>query len=697
MTDANANELINETSPYLLQHAHNPVQWFPWGTQAIEKARREDKPILLSVGYSACHWCHVMAHESFEDPATAAVMNEFFVNIKVDREERPDLDKIYQRAHQLLTQRPGGWPLTMFLMPDDHMPFFGGTYFPNQSRHNLPAFADLLRRVAEVYQTQRDELRQQNHALLQALQSLRVSDTQATTMINPAPLDIARQQLENSLDAKHGGFGQAPKFPHTTSLERLLRHWAGSNGVDVRSLQMACFTLQRMALGGVQDQIGGGFCRYSVDDYWMIPHFEKMLYDNGPLLALYGQAYAATGERLFGDTAEHIATWTLREMQSAEGGYYSSLDADSEGVEGKFYVWSREQVRELLDEHQFELFARRYGLDRQANFEGQWYPHVFHDWDDLTEHFSLSEEDARATIDRAHARLFQAREQRPRPGRDDKVLTAWNALMIKGMAVAGRHMGRPEWIHSAQRSLDFLRATLWQDGRLLATYKDGHAHLNAYLDDYVFLIDAILELLQAQWRDGDLAFAIELADVVLAQFEDRKDGGFYFTADDHETLIDRPKPMGDESTPSGNGIAAYVFGRLGHVLGETRFLDAAERTLRAAWTSIEQLPYAHTTLLLGLEEYLYPPQTVILRGAHHDLAVWHKRSVRPYAPRRLTLAITDDAQQLPSLLTERRAPGGGEVIAYVCAGSSCLAPTADWDTFERQLTDHEFHAEIQWS
>jgi len=694
MPAAPTNALAHETSPYLLQHAHNPVHWHPWGEEALERARREDKPILLSIGYSACHWCHVMAHESFEDPATAAVMNELFVNIKVDREERPDLDKIYQRAHQLLTQRPGGWPLTVFITPDDHVPFFAGTYFPKESRYNLPGFTDLLQGVAEFYRDHHDDLRQQNQSLMEALQSL-VPTASHTGALGSAPLDGARKQLENSMDWQHGGFGRAPKFPHTTNLERLLRHWAGTGGSDTRALEMACVTLRHMAQGGLHDQVGGGFCRYSVDDHWMIPHFEKMLYDNGPLLAIYAEAFAATGDPLYRETAGAVAGWLMREMQSPEGGYYSSLDADSEGEEGKFYVWTQEEVRGLLDEQEYALFARRFGLDRKANFEAHWYPHVFADWDALSEAFDLEEPRVRELVDSARAKLFAARERRVRPGRDDKILTSWNALMIKGMAVAGRHLDRPDWIDSAERALDFIRATLWRDGRLQATYKDGRAHLNAYLDDYVFLMDAVLELLQARWRDGDLRFVLELADVVLEHFQDAEHGGFFFTADDHEQLIERPKPLGDESTPAGNGIAAFVFERLGHLLGDTRYLDAAERTLRAAWDAMADLPYGHTSLLLALEEHLQPPQTVVLRGDAAALTAWQRRCVEPYAPRRMSFAIPADATDLPGLLAERKAPGEG-VLAYVCSGTSCSAPVQALADLEPQLQPLEARATIEW-
>ena len=669
-----SNHLDAETSPYLRQHAQNPVQWYPWGAAALDKARRENKPILLSVGYSACHWCHVMAHESFEDPDTAAVMNELFVNIKVDREERPDLDKIYQTAHSLLTQRSGGWPLTMFLTPEGQIPFFGGTYFPKQERHGLPAFTDLMRRVEGAYREQATDIQKQNDSLLGVLSQISLGDAVAEHL-NAMPLDVARQQLEQQFDAQHGGFGQAPKFPHPTSLERLLRHWAGSlidqDRGDERALQMALSTLSQMGQGGLYDQLGGGFCRYSVDDQWMIPHFEKMLYDNGPLLALYSEAYAATGTALFKRIGTETAAWVMREMQSPEGGYYSTLDADSEGEEGKFYAWDREQIRTLLGEADYPLFARRYGLDRDANFEGRWHLHLFVDSDALAEEFNLSAAQVEQRIDRCRATLLAAREQRVHPGRDEKILTSWNGLMIKGMASAALHLGDQGYVASAERALDFIRATLWRDGRLLATYKDGKAHLNAYLDDYVFLIDGILELLQTRWRDGDLDFALQLAEVVLQHYQDPK-GGFFFTADDHETLIQRPKPLADDAMPSGNGVAAKVFNRLGHLLGEPRYLNAAERTLKAAWAQMENGPYGYTGLLLALEEQLNPVQTIVLRCDAAALPDWQQRAGEPYAPRRMVLAIPNDAAELPGALGLREARGSA--VAYVCSGGQCSPP-----------------------
>jgi uncharacterized protein YyaL (SSP411 family) len=447
-------------------------------------------------------------------------------------------------------------------------------------------------------------------------------------------------------------------------------------------LHIATYTLERMALGGVYDQLGGGFCRYSVDDYWMIPHFEKMLYDNGPLLALYAQAHAATGDPLFARIAQETAEWVMREMQAPEGGFYSTLDADSEGEEGKFYAWTRAEVRGLVGAD-YALFARRFGLDREPNFEGRYHLHVFVSLPDLAREFGLSEEAAVQRLDDARKKLFNARSQRIWPGRDEKILTSWNGLMIRGLAIAARHLERPDYAAAASRALDFIRTTLWRDGRLLATCKDGRAHLNAYLDDYVFLIDGILELLQVRWRDGDLAFAVELAEVVLAHFQDPA-GGFFFTADDHEALIQRPKPVSDDAMPSGNGVAATVFGRLGHLLGELRYVQAADRTLTALWPVIEQNAYACTALLLATEEHLFPGQMVVLRGEGAALEEWRRQCAQAYAPRRLCFAIPADATDLPGLLRERRPLG--EAVAYVCTGTHCAPPVTMRAELDKLLT-----------
>ncbi|MEW6515055.1 MAG: thioredoxin domain-containing protein [Pseudomonadota bacterium] len=576
------NRLAAETSPYLLQHADNPVAWQAWSEAALAQARTDNKPILLSIGYSACHWCHVMAHESFEDEPTAAVMNRLFVNIKVDREERPDLDQIYQSAHQMLTGRAGGWPLTLFLTPEG-TPFYGGTYFPKESRYGLPGFVELCERIGEIWRTRRHDIDKQNRELL-AVMNRRPSDQ--AIELDDQPIDHLRSILLGSHDRQHGGFGGAPKFPHPTDLAFLLHR-----PNDPEAQDAALFTLRRMAEGGIHDQLGGGFCRYSVDAEWEIPHFEKMLYDNGPLLGLYADAYALTGDAYFKEVAEGIVGWLQREMTSPEGAFYSSLDADSEHEEGKFYVWDRAQVALLLSPQESALAGRHWGLDQTPNFEGKhWHLKVA----------APLAEDETALLESARAKLFAARVKRVRPGCDDKILTSWNALMIEGLARAARIFERPDWLAAARCALDFLRTRHWQDGRLLATSRHGKAHLPAYLDDYAFLLAALLELMESDPRASDADFARRLADTLLDQFEDKESGGFFFTAHDHEALIQRPKTAHDNALPAGNGVAALALQRLGQRLGEGRYLGAARRTVLSFGAQLGQQPAGCATLLLAL-------------------------------------------------------------------------------------------------
>lgn len=652
------NRLSAETSPYLLQHADNPVDWQSWSEQALTQARLEGKPILLSIGYSACHWCHVMAHECFENEGVAAVMNRLFINIKVDREERPDLDQIYQTAHYMLTRRNGGWPLTMFLAPDGS-PFFGGTYFSREPRHGLPGFADLCEKVASAYAGRKDDIAAQAGELRAALMDTVPEAPTHRATLDRSPLDAAEAMLARAFDATHGGFGGAPKFPHPTDLAFLL----GRDNPQAR--EMALTTLRRMSEGGIYDQIGGGFCRYSVDERWEIPHFEKMLYDNGPLLGLCADAWAQSRDPLFADVTEDTAAWVLREMQDGEGGYYSSLDADSDGEEGKYYVWSRDEIARLLTPEESALAARRWGFDGPPNFEGRhWHARVAG---------PFQAEEA-ALLGAARRKLFTAREKRVRPGCDDKILTSWNALMIEGMAHAARVFRRDDWLHSAQRALDFLRRTLWRDGRLLATARHGRAHLDAYLDDHAFLLGALLELMQAEFRGDDLLFAVELADALLARFEDAEAGGFHFTAHDHETLIHRPKSGHDNATPAGNGIAAFALQRLGHLLGETRYLDAADRSLQLFWPHLWQSPGGFASLLRAIDEALAPPDIIILRGPASDLGGWVARLGA--SPRRMVLALPNGTPALPAALAT---PESGHVNAWVCCGVTCSAPMANID------------------
>lgn len=674
MNAAPPNRLAAETSPYLRQHAGNPVDWHPWGEAALEKARREDKPILLSIGYSACHWCHVMAHESFEDPETARVMNDLFVNIKVDREERPDLDKIYQLAHQILVRRPGGWPLTIFLDPRNHLPFFSGTYFPKEARYQLPAFTTICQKVAEYYHGSKDDLRKHQESFVGILSSVRPEGGAETP--DTALLSEARRVLESDFDAVNGGFGGAPKFPQASNLEFLLGCWFRSEKQDERALAMVEYSLERMAEGGLFDQVGGGFCRYSVDASWQIPHFEKMLYDNGVLLKLYAETYRATGNPLFRYAAEATAEWAIREMQASEGGFFSALDADSEGEEGKYYVWDRKEVKAVLDPEEYAVAEAHFGLDHTPNFEGYWHLHVEQPLPEVASRLGIAPDEAGARLASARAKLYAARERRVRPGLDDKILTAWNGLMIEGLAVAGRLLGREDFIAAAERAFEFIYHHCRRvDGRLLAACKDGQAHLNAYLDDYAFLLAAGLELLQCRWRTDDLRWLLSLADRLLDGFEDPEEGGFFFTSDDHEALIHRPKSLTDESTPSGNAVAALAILRLGRLVGDSRYTAAAERALAAAGPVLRRYPHGHGALLIALAESLAPGDFVVVRGRAEQLPTWTDAARGEDGPGRMVFAIPNEAGDLPGNLARHWAEAGE--VAYLCSGTTCLPPIRD--------------------
>ncbi|MFM9836081.1 MAG: thioredoxin domain-containing protein [Methylophilaceae bacterium] len=676
------NHLAEETSPYLLQHAENPVEWYPWGEAALTLAREQDKPILLSIGYSACHWCHVMAHESFEDAQIAALMNAHFVNIKVDREERPDIDQIYQTAHSMLSQRSGGWPLTVFLTPKQE-PYFTGTYFPKTARYQLPGFADLIPRVAQYYYEKRADVALQNQQLADALARTIPSASQVLAA-NESTIKLAFNSLESAFDFEHGGFGSAPKFPNPSDINLLLHQAKVGN---TRAQSMALQMLSAMANGGIYDQIGGGFCRYSVDERWNIPHFEKMLYDNGQLLFLYTDAWQINQEARFKQVVEETIAWLEREMLSQQGAFYSSLDADSvnangHSAEGAFYVWQVEEVKTLLTAEEFVVASNCFGFDRTPNFED---PHehsqAWHAY--LTR---IPEQIELDVLNRARKKMFEAREQRTRPGRDDKILTSWNALAIKGLARAGRIFSRPDWIALAQISVDFIKNTLWQNDKLLATCKDDRAHLNAYLDDYAFLLDALLECLQANYRAVDMAFSEDLAEALLENFE-AEDGGFYFTSHDHETLIHRPKSAYDNATPSGNGIAAVALQRLGHILGEPRYLQSAERALKAFDSSLQRSPASCANLCHGLSEFLVPPSIVILRGEANKLETWRKEIQKSYYPHHLFFYLDESANDLPQTLNRTIVENKTEkdVNAWVCKGVVCSPSIQDLQDLLKNL------------
>jgi uncharacterized protein YyaL (SSP411 family) len=663
------NRLASATSPYLRQHAGNPVDWRPWSEEALTLAKRQDKPILLSIGYSACHWCHVMAHESFEDPAVAALMNERFVNIKVDRKERPDLDQIYQTAHALMTRRSGGWPLTMFLTPDG-APYYAGTYFPKLPRYGMPGFLDILPRIADAYREQGPAIAEQSGRLVRALDALE-PDRPVEALPGQVPAqELAR--LSRAFDPVHGGFGGAPKFPHAAELGFCLRQGILRDDDAARSIVRT--SLSRMAAGGIFDQLGGGFCRYSVDAQWSIPHFEKMLYDNAALLALYADAARAGVDEGLRNVATEIVGWLAREMRAADGAFYSSLDADSEGVEGKYYVWTRDEARSVLADDEWAVAAPRYGLDGPPNFEDHaWNLRLVASIDDIAARLAIAPSDVEARLASARAALFAKRSTRVRPGLDDKILTSWNALTIAALARASRALDAPAFADLAFAALDRLMATAWRDGRLYATRHGDQATLPAYLDDYAFLLAALLEATQTRFRASDLARARDVADALLARFEDRGRGGFWFTSHDHERLFHRTKPAHDNATPSGNGIAAQSLIMLGHLVGEARYVDAAERAVKLFAAGLAESGGSQSTLVVALERLMAPPTTVILDGDRGVTRDWQRALEHGYRP---DVFVVDIAGTDAPAMLRKGEPGTSGARAWVCRGMQCLPPFA---------------------
>lgn len=593
MTDTlKQNHLVHERSPYLKQHAKNPVDWYPWGKEALAKARKENKPIFVSIGYAACHWCHVMAHESFEDQETAALMNKLFVNIKVDREERPDLDKIYQTTHYLLTQRDGGWPLNVFLMPDDLTPFYSGTFFPLRSRYQLPAFKEVLLVIADMYNNHIDELKLQNLELRKILNY--EAQPKENAQLNTQPLKTAVEILQWNYDSTNGGFNGSPKFYQPTKLTFLMLERA----------PIVAESLKHIALGGVNDQLVGGFFRYSVDAEWHIPHFEKMLYDNAQLIYLYAHAAKVYDEPYFTQIAKETAEWVMTHMQSAQGGYYASIDADSDGEEGKYYVWKKSAIKSLLSPEEYALVKRHFGLDQDANFEEHWHLYIAQPLAIVAKELKISLKQAEKLLASAKQKLRASRDTRKAPLIDKKILTSWNALMIKGMLTAGYLLNEPQFVKSAERAIQFIYNKLWGNKRLLACFKNGKGYIPAYLDDYAFMLDALLISLQLLPNSKHQHFANDIAEALLTYFYDSEHGGFYFTAKDQEKLLYRPKTFVDEAIPSGNGIAAQTLLKLSIKYQEPKDLEAMIRTLQSAWSNLAQYPSEHCSLLIALKEYL---------------------------------------------------------------------------------------------
>ena len=687
----NRNKLYAESSPYLLQHIENPVDWYPWCANSLEKAKEQKKPILLSIGYSACHWCHVMAHESFEDEDTAKIMNENFLNIKVDREERPDIDQIYQTAHQVLTQRAGGWPLTMFLDPINQQPFFGGTYFPNKARHGLPGFSDLLIRISNYFANEKDSISNQNKKLEEIYKKIMPVTLSKDKNMDQTPIELSRSLIENNFDTEYGGIGNAPKFPQPTSIERLMRHWrntAFSNKPDIESLFLSTLTLKNMAEGGIYDQLGGGFFRYSVDRYWQIPHFEKMLYDNGLLLSLYANTYIATGDELFKKITNETSDWILKEMQSENGGFYSSLNADSEGIEGKYYAWDKSEIKNILDKEEFEIIERYFNLDQAPNFEKQHHLTIKRNLDNLSDSMKYEKETLSRKIDDARCKLLKIRESREKPSLDKKQLTSWNALVVKGLAISGRVLDRDDLVQTAAKTIDFIINNKMKENKLMSCFVDQKSKIPAYLDDHAFLLDAIMELLQSKWNTVHLNFAVQIADNLITNFFDEKDGGFFFTANDHEKLIFRPKPMYDDSLPSGNGIAAFALQRLGFLIGSEKYLSASKRTLENSFELITKTPQGHLTLINTLEEYFDHPEIIIITGEISEISKWKESTNKIYSPKRMIIAIPINEKDLPSALDNKKCINN-KTTAYICRGSKCSNPITRFEDLLELISQNE--------
>jgi uncharacterized protein YyaL (SSP411 family) len=670
------NRLIHETSPYLRQHAHNPVDWYPWGPEALERARTLDRPIFLSIGYSACHWCHVMEHESFEDPEIARLLNEHFVSIKVDREERPDLDQIYMTAVQMLTGR-GGWPMSIFLTPD-LKPFFGGTYYPPTDRHGLPSFRRVLHGLIDAWRNRRSEVENSaGQITAHLLEAVRLAPGEGE--LGPDLLRQAAQGLARAFDPTYGGFGSAPKFPHPMDLRLLLRTWRRFG--DANALHMVRLTLDRMAMGGIYDHLGGGFHRYSTDARWLVPHFEKMLYDNALLCVSYLEGYQATGNPLYRTVVEETLAYVLREMTSPEGPFYSTQDADSEGEEGKFYVWSAAEVEAILGKEVAEKFAYVYDVTPDGNWEGHNILHRAKTDEQDARLLNVPEPELRRLLDQGKRQLCEVRNRRVWPGRDEKVLTSWNGLMIAAFAQAAQVLDRPEYAATAARAADFLLKRMrTADGRLLRTYSAGSAaKLNGYLEDYAFVVDALVSLFEATFEPRWLEAALDLAELMIGQFWDAAEAGFFYTGRDHETLIARTKDPHDSSIPSGNSMAVTALLRLAKLTGRMDLMEKAEATVRLFRSLMTAMPMAAGQMLVAFDFYLGPVQEFALIG---DPAGEETRQVLRavrggFRPNKVVALrpATGPAEELEELLPLLAGkPAQGAVTTYVCENFTCQAP-----------------------
>jgi len=688
------NRLAQEKSPYLLQHAANPVDWHAWGDEAFQTALAEDKPIFLSVGYSTCHWCHVMERESFENEIVASYLNEHFVPVKVDREERPDVDHVYMTVCKALTGS-GGWPLTVILTPD-RRPFFAGTYFPPESRFGRPGLLELLHQIVSAWTDQRDRVVESAAKIVEAIRP------EFAGLPGERPgeeiLTTAFEHLLQRFDEEHAGFGAAPKFPTPHQLTFLLRYWARTG--DGRAREMADRTLRAMRRGGIYDQVGFGFHRYSTDSEWLVPHFEKMLYDQALLLLAYVEGFQATRDPLFGSVAREIASYVLRDLTNPEGAFLSAEDADSEGEEGKFYVWTEAEIREVLGAEDAALFGRVFGIESKGNWvdhaagrmPGTNIPHLWGDPAAVAREFEAEPGDLARRLEAARTKLFEARARRTRPHKDDKVLTAWNGLMIASLARAAAALEEPRLAAAAERAAAFVEQRLVRsDGRLLARWRDGEAAHPAYLDDYAFLAWGMIELYEATFRTRHLARAIELASEMERLFRDPRDGGYFFTGEDGETLLARAKEVYDGAQPSGNSVAALVLLRLARMTGDGTYEARAESVLRAFGGSLARLPAAHTQLLSAFDFALGPTREIVISGAADadDTRALVSAVRARYLPRAVTMLrdASPEGEALARLapFTARQAPVSGKAAAYVCENFACEAPVTERAALEALL------------
>ncbi len=727
-TPKHTNRLIHETSPYLLEHAHNPVDWYAWGEEALQRAKQEDKPILLSVGYNACHWCHRLAAESFENDSIAQIMNDNFINIKVDREERPDIDSLYMEAVQAMTGG-GGWPMTVFLTPEG-LPFFAGTYFPPKDRYGMPAFPKVLQRISDLYRNERDKVNETAEQFrdfysrrVRLGQMVPVRRVVEAGELDPAILDQAAEKLADTFDRVDGGFGRAPKFPHPMTLDVLLQHHLRTSKLTSRNqtgesdselssrnmtdesgieraghnmtgefsdLEMVEFTLLKMAQGGIYDQIGGGFHRYSVDARWLVPHFEKMLYDNALLSRVYLHAYQVTGNAFYRRITEETLDYVLREMTSPEGGFYSTQDADSEGEEGKFYIWTPDEITAVLGEEDGTLFCASYDVTPQGNFEHKNILHVDRSLERIAEEQGVSVERLEQALSRGRRALYDARAKRIWPARDDKILTAWNGLMLRSFAEAARALGRADYRAAAERNAAFLLSHMRDaNGRLLRTYRDGQARLNAYLEDYASLGIALLAVYEATFDTRWFSEARRLADEMIRLFWDDEDGGFFSTGHDHEALIGRPKELTDNATPSGNSIAVELLLHLAAFTGEEAYRERAVSILRPVAPAMAEHPSALSQFLLDLDFLIGPAREVAIIGdpaAPETQALLGivNHAFRPNLV--LASAPTGDAHAQETIpLLQERPQREGKATAYVCKNFTCQAPVTEPEALAAQL------------